>query len=299
VGLRGRVAMREAGSVRTATDVRARNVPRPDPIERLREPPQPVDAGAVLRLPAIARDGLPLDRALARSLQRRIAVGAGAPAPHAQLQRTITVDATPYTAATLADELHADDNVVWHDEYTAELAELDAKNQVFADHGKLMMWLASATMAKRKSASVVATPPLVPAPVESSPSVEPAPKKEKVKAEKPLTATQVTLAELHRAAPVGGTAGQRYDKQGYPHTSVTFKAVRPDVVKIVGFHRTLANGSHIFWNKLTGESSFVFSSSSGAAIESIGRTKVLEDAWKAVAKTAKKLRCEAIEPTWT
>ena len=243
--------------------------------------------------PRAARTDDVLGQVLARAVDRR----ATASLQRATLQRTITVGADTYSADTLAAKLKADDAVVWHDEYSAELASLDAANQTFTDDGKLMMWLAGATMAAKKAAAAVPAAAAEAAPQVAPPQAEP--KKKGAAAGPALTATQVTLAELQKAAPVGGTAGQRYDKQGATHTSVTFKSVRPDVVKIVGFHRTLASGSHIYWAKHDGDGRFLFSSSSGAAIESIGYTKVLEDAWKAVKKVAAKLRCEAIEPTWT
>jgi hypothetical protein len=239
--------------------------------------------------PAPARADDALGGVLARAVDRR----ATAALERATLQRTITVGADTYSAATLAAELEADENVVQHDEYAPELASLDAANKTFADRGELMMWLASATMAAKRAA---AAGPAAAEQVESAP-VEP--KKKGEAAGPALTATQVTLAELKKAAPVGGTAGQRYDKQGATHTSVTFKSVRPDVVRIVGFHRTLASGSHIYWAKHDGDGRFKLSSSSGAEIESIGYSKVLEDAWKAVKRVAAKLRCEALEPTWT
>jgi len=234
-----------------------------------------------------------LGQVLARAVDRR----ATASLRQATLQRTITVGADTYSADTLAAALKADADVVWHDEYVAELASLDATHQTFTDHGQLMMRLASATMAAKKAAAAVPA-----AAAQAPPQVEPPqaePKKQGKGAGPALTATQVTLTELAKAAPVGGTAGQRYDRQGATHTSVTFKIVRPDVVRIVGFHRTLASGSHIFWNKHEGNGRFLLSSDSGAPIVTIGHTKVLEDAWKAVKKVAAKLRCEAVEPTWT
>jgi hypothetical protein len=231
------------------------------------------------------------DDALGRLLARAVD-GRGARAGGPLLQRAITVDGTSYSDVELAEVLRADEDVVWHDEYLPELAAMSARGQDLADHGKLMMWLAGAVMAAKR--------PAPPQPVEveaaaAAPSAAGNPKA----AAAPLPPTHVSLSELNRAAPVGGTAGQRYDKRGETHTSVTFKAVRDGVVRIVGFHRTLASGSHIYWAKHAGDGKFKLSSSSGAEIESIGRTKALEDAWKAVGKTARKLRCEALEPTWS
>lgn len=234
----------------------------------------------------------PLGRLLARAV-----AGRGARAPHdgPLLQRAITVDGKRYSDVELADALKADEDVVWHDEYVAELAAMSARDQDLADHGKLMMWLAGAVMAAKRPA------PPAPVPAAAEAAVAPpsaAPSRAKAAAA-PLPPTQVSLAELNRAAPIGGTPGQRYDKQADTHTSVTFKAVRDGVVRIVGFHRTLASGSHIYWAKHAGDGKFKLSSSSGAEIESIARNKTLEDAWKAVSRTARKLRCEALEPTWS
>jgi hypothetical protein len=116
-----------------------------------------------------------------------------------------------------------------------------------------------------------------------------------------LPPTQVTLAQLSKAAPVGGTAGQRYDKQGATHTSVTFKFVdsKNGIVRIAGFHRTLAGGGHYYWAKHTGGGAFVLSTSGGSAIDAVPHSAVLENAWKAVGKVAAKLGCTAVEPTWT
>jgi hypothetical protein len=259
------------------------------PVLRRRLATAPAATGSVRRGPARTDD--PLGRVLARAVERR--------ATASLLQRTITVAGATYSADTLAAKLKADDDVVWHDEYVAELASLDAANETFTDDGKLMMWLAGATMAAKQAAAAGPAAAVAQGtPQGDAPAVEPKSRKDEG-AGPALTATQVTLTELGKAAPVGGTAGQRYDKQGATHTSVTFKSVRPGIVRIVGFHRTLASGSHIYWNKHDGDGRFKLSSSSGAPIESIQHTKVLDDAWKAVKKVAAKLRCEALEPTWT
>lgn len=230
----------------------------------------------------------PLGHLLARAVDGRVP---RVPHDGPLLQRAITVAGKRYSDVELADALKADEDVVWHDEYVAELAAMSARDQDLADHGKLMMWLAGAVMAAKRPA------PPQPAPVEVAPASGAASKAKPPAA--PLPPTHVSLLELNRAAPVGGTAGQRYDRQADTHTSVTFKTVRDGVVKIVGFHRTLASGSHIYWAKHAGDGRFKLSSSSGAEIESIARTKTLEDAWKAVSRTARKLRCEALEPTWS
>jgi hypothetical protein len=250
----------------------------------------------------------------------------------AEAPATAATAATPsitlrYSAADLAHALRSDRYVVWHDEYEAELAALDLDDRAFADHGALMMWLAGAVMAARAPikaqteaaptvvgsdtdadtapetvAETVAVPApaaavAVPTPTEAV--AVPTPRATPAAAGRPPT--QVTLAQLYKAAPVGATAGQRYDKQGATHTSVTFKFVdsKNGIVRISGFHRTLADGGHYYWAKHTGGGAFVLSTSGGSAIETVPRSAVLENAWKAVRKVAAKLGCTAVEPTWT
>lgn len=257
--------------------------------------PQPAPSPAATGSPPLvcAHTDDALGRVLARAVERR----ATASPQRATLQRTITVDTATYSAATLAAALKADEAVVWHDAYVAELASLDAANETFEDHGELMMWLAGATMAAKQAPAPVPAVAAQAPPQVGAPQAEP--KKKGKGAGRALTPTQVTLAELNKAAPFGATAGQRYDRQAETHTSVTFRSVRPDVMRIVGFHRTLANGAHIFWNKHAGDGRFKLSSDTGSPIETIARTKGLEEAWKAVQKVAAKLRCEAVEPNWT
>ena len=229
---------------------------------------------------------------LARCVQTRTAIVSRASGP--LLQRAIAVGAKTYSVEELAAALKADEDVVWHEEYLPELHALHARDETFADHGRLMMWLAGAVMAAKRPASALPDEAAAVSPGKSEAKPGPTGKA----AAATLPATHVRQSELDKAAPVGGTAGQRYDKQAATHTSVTFKSVSLGVFRIVGFHRTLASGEHYYWAKHAGDGKFKLSSGSGTEIESVRRSKVLEAAWKAVDRVARKLRCEALEPTW-
>jgi hypothetical protein len=247
--------------------------PKASPRQGQPSSPQPAGAGApvLAAAPRPAAD-TPLSRCLARAVRRRSG---------AALQRSITIGGKPYTLAELTVALKANPDVVWHEEYPTTLAVLDEENRRFTDHGALMMELAGPVMEARGSPgpdTAVTTSPTTTAPAPPA----------------------VTLVKLAHAAPKGTSPTQRYDKDGGTHTSVTFttRGTPVGVVTVTGLHRTLANGQHHFWNHDDGNGKFRFSTSSGNAVGEVQKSKELEDAWKAVAKVAKKLGCEALQPTW-
>lgn len=245
----------------------------------------------------------PLARALAASVRERAQSAAHWSGP--VLQRSITVGATTYALGALTTQLQGDWQ--WEPSFASELARLDATGQTFTDIDELWTWLdehptAVESEAPSSSASELpsaeVSPPQLPS-ASSTPVRARRTPKPKAKAAVASNPPELPLARLMTVARYGGTPGQRYDCQGYPHVSVTFSIPKHGTAKITGLHRTLGSGSHIFWAKHAGNGVFRLSTSGGSEIESIRKTKALEDAWKAVSKIAKRLGCEAVEPVWS